>query len=318
MKRKNHIDPQARAHYARLLAEALSRLWAFARLRPVATLATVVLVALVTVALGADVIATHDPLAQNVAHRLWPPGPDHYFGTDGFGRDIFSRVVHGSRVSLYVGLLAVSLATVVGTWVGTVSAYRGGTFDLVVQRVIDALLGFPFLVLALIMVVALGSSPTSVAMAIALALAPQVARLSRASALSTKGEPYMEAARVIGASPYRIIWRHLLPSSFPPVLAQVTGYFGAAVVAETALSFLGLGVPPPFPSWGRMLQEGARQYFEAAPWATVFPGLALSVTVLSSALLGDAIRDLLDPRQRLSRRDWLPGLEPGPGERGRR
>lgn len=282
--------------------EALSGIWAFARTRPLATLAMATLVSIITMALLADFVATHDPLAQDVAQRLRPPGPDHYFGTDGFGRDIFSRVVHGSRVSLYVGLLAVSMAAVTGICVGTVSAYWGGTFDLVVQRVIDVLLGFPFLVLALIMVVALGSSPTSVAIAIALAQAPQVARLSRASALSIKGESYVEVARVIGAGPYRIIWRHLLPNSFPPVLAQVTGYFGAAVVAETALSFLGLGVPPPFPSWGRMLQEGVRQYFEVAPWATVFPGLALSLTVLSSALLGDAVRDLLDPRHVLSRR----------------
>ena len=272
----------------------------FAQTRPVAILGMVAILLIVIVALAADVVATHDPLAQDLALRLEPPGLDSYFGTDGFGRDIFSRVVHGARVSLYVGLLAVSMASVVGVSVGTVSAYWGGKTDLLVQRVIDVLLGFPFLVLALIMVVALGTSPTSVAFAIALALAPQVARLSRASALSIREESYVEAARAIGAGSHRIIWRHLLPNSFPPVLAQVTGYFGAAVVAETALSFLGLGVPPPFPSWGRMLQEGVRQYFEAAPWATIFPGLALSLTVLSAALIGDGIRDLLDPRHRSS------------------
>jgi peptide/nickel transport system permease protein len=280
-----------------LLRGTLAGVWVFAQARPLATLALAALVAIVMVALLADVVATHDPLAQDVAQRLRPPGPDHYFGTDGFGRDIFSRVVHGSRVSLYVGLLAVSMAAVAGIGVGTLSAYWAGAFDLIVQRVIDVLLGFPFLVLALIMVVALGAAPTSVAIAIALALAPQIARLSRASALSIKQEPYVEAARALGAGAFRVILRHLLPNSFPPVLAQVTGYFGAAVVAETALSFLGLGVPPPFPSWGRMLQEGARQYFEAAPWATIFPGLALSLTVLSAALLGDAVRDLLDPRE---------------------
>ena len=274
----------------------------FAQTRPVAIFGMVAIILMVVVALSADVVATHDPLAQDLAQRLEPPGQDNYFGTDGFGRDIFSRVVHGARVSLYVGLLAVGMASVAGVSVGTVSAYWGGKSDLLVQRVIDVLLGFPFLVLALIMVVALGTSPTSVAFAIALALAPQVARLSRASALSIRGESYVEAARAIGAGSHRIIWRHLLPNSFPPVLAQVTGYFGAAVVAETALSFLGLGVPPPFPSWGRMLQEGVRQYFEAAPWATVFPGLALSLTVLSAALIGHGIRDLLDPRHLSSMR----------------
>ena len=300
MKRHDPRDSQSQASPPGPLTKVLSGIWIFARARPLAALAVAALVLLATVALLADVVATHDPLAQDVAQRLRPPGLDHYFGTDGFGRDVFSRVVHGARASLFVGFLAVSMAAVAGICVGVSSAYWGGKLDLLVQRVVDVLLGFPLLVLALIMVVALGPSSTSVAIAVSLALAPQVARLSRASALSIKIETYMEAARVVGASPWRIIWRHLLPNSFPPILAQVTGYFGVAVVAETALSFLGLGVPPPDPSWGRMLQEGVRQYFEVAPWATVFPGLALSVTVLSSALLGDAVRDLLDPRRVLT------------------
>ena len=306
MNRNDSIGSQNQALRTGLIADYLSIIWVFARTRPLAALGVAVLISMGVVAFMADFVATHDPLAQNAAELLRPPGPDHYFGTDGAGRDIFSRVVHGSRVSLYVGFLAVSMAAVVGTCIGTVTAYLGGTFDLIAQRVIDVFLGFPFLVLALIMVVAFGSSPTSVAVAIALSLAPQVARLSRASALSIKGDPYVEAASVIGASSYRVILKHLLPNSFPPVLAQVTGYFGVAVVAETALSFLGLGVPPPFPSWGRMLQEGVRQYFEVAPWATVFPGLALSLTVTSSALIGDAVRDLLDPRHALPWRARSP------------
>ena len=272
-----------------------------------AFVAILVLGSIVTMALLADVIATHDPVAQDVARRLRPPGLDAYFGTDGFGRDVFSRVVHGSRASLYVGLLSVGIASVAGIGLGTLSAYWSGPFDLVVQRAVDTLLGFPLLVLAIVMVVALGPSANSVVVAVALALSPQIARLSRASALYVKEELYMDAARVIGAPPHRVVLRHLLPNSFPPVLAQVTGYFGAAVVAETALSFLGLGVPPPFPSWGRMLQEGSRQYFEAAPWATIFPGLLLSLTVLSSALLGDALRDWLDPRSEASRAERRGG-----------
>ena len=258
--------------------------------------AMLTLLVIVMVALLADVVATHDPLSQDVVERLKPPGTDHFFGTDGFGRDIFSRVVHGARESLLVGFLSVSLASAAGISIGMLSAYWGRKVDLLVQRGVDVLLGFPLLVMALIVVVALGPSSGSVSLGIAVALAPQVARVSRASALSIKAEPYIEAATVVGASPYRIVWRHLLPNSFSPVLAQITGYFGTAIVAETALSFLGLGVPPPFPSWGRMLHEGARQYFEAAPWATIFPGLALSLTVLSAALLGDAIRDILGPR----------------------
>ena len=274
----------------------LSRIWGLARARPLAMIAMLTLLSMVMGALLADVVATHDPLSQDVVERLKAPGPDHFFGTDGFGRDIFSRVVHGARESLLVGFLSVSLASVAGICIGMLSAYSGNRVDVLVQRGVDVLLGFPLLVMALIVVVALGPSTGSVSIAIAIALAPQVARVSRASALSIKAEPYMEAARAVGASSYRIVWRHLLPNSFSPILAQVTGYFGTAVVAETALSFLGLGVPPPFPSWGRMLHEGARQYFEAAPWATIFPGLALSLTVLSAALLGDAIRDILDPR----------------------
>ena len=297
-------NSQSQASLPRLLAKVLSGIWIVARARPLAALAVAALILLATAALLADVVATHDPLAQDVAQRLRPPGLDHYFGTDGFGRDVFSRVVYGARASLFVGFLAVGMAAVAGISVGVSSAYWGGKLDLLVQRVVDLLLGFPLLVLALIMVVALGPSSIWIAIAVGLALAPQVARLSRASALSIKIETYVEAERVVGASPWRIIWSHLLPNSFPPVLAQLTGYFGVAVVAETALSFLGLGVPPPYPSWGRMLQEGVRQYFEAAPWATVFPGLALSVTVLSSALLGDAVRDLLDPRRALAARPW--------------
>ena len=278
------------------VAGLLSRIWGLARARPLAMIAMLTLLSMVMGALLADVVATHDPLSQDVVERLKAPGPDHFFGTDGFGRDIFSRVVHGARESLLVGFLSVSLASVAGICIGMLSAYSGNRVDVLVQRGVDVLLGFPLLVMALIVVVALGPSTGSVSIAIAIALAPQVARVSRASALSIKAEPYMEAARAVGASSYRIVWRHLLPNSFSPILAQVTGYFGTAVVAETALSFLGLGVPPPFPSWGRMLHEGARQYFEAAPWATIFPGLALSLTVLSAALLGDAIRDILDPR----------------------
>ena len=299
MQHQAHRSPGIRFPYQALLIAALHRVWAFIRSRPVATLAISALLLIAVAALLADVIATHDPLAQDESQRLKAPGAGHYFGTDGFGRDVFSRVVHGARSSLSVAFLAVGVAAIAGTSIGMFSAYWASKLDLLIQRLIDVLLGFPFLVLALIMVVALGPSRVSVAAAIALSLTPQVARLARASALSIKREAYVEAARVAGAGPYRIVWRHLLPNSFPPILAQLTGYFGIAIVAEAALSFLGLGVPPPLPSWGRMLEEGVRQYFEAAPWATVFPGLALSATVLSSALLGDALRDLLDPRRAL-------------------
>ena len=260
--------------------------------------AAAILILLASAALLADLVAAHDPLAQNVSERLLPPGAGHLFGTDSFGRDVFSRVPHGARTSLYVGFLAVGIAAILGVIGGIASAYRGGWPDLVFQRLIDMVLGFPALVLAIVVIVALRTSPTSVAVAVALTLTPQVARVARASALVIKDEPYILAARLDGTGPFRIVWRYLLPNCYNPILAQITGYFGTAIAAETTLSFLGLGVPPPYPSWGRMLQEGVRQYFEAAPWLTVFPGLALSLAVLSFALLGDSMRDRLADQTR--------------------
>ena len=262
-----------------------------------ATVVPAALLALVLAsALFAEVVSTHDPLAQNVAERLGPPSASHFFGTDGFGRDVFSRVVHGARSSLYVGFVAVALGAVVGVGIGVGSAYAGGSLDLVLQRLIDVLLGFPFLVLAIIVVVGLKGSPSSVAVAIALGLAPQISRVARASALAVKQETYILAARLDGLRSLGIIWKHLLPNSISAILSQVTGYLGTAVAAEATLGFLGLGVPPPYPSWGGMLQEGARQYLEAAPWVVIFPGLALSLTVVSFALLGDMVRDMLDSK----------------------
>jgi len=285
-------------HFSNLgpLLAMTTRFIGFVRSSPLIAIPSLVLSLILITALLAEVVSTHSPLEQDVPQRLSSPGANHYFGTDGFGRDVFSRVIYGTRGALYIGLLAVTLAGIFGIWLGTLSAYYRGAFDLVFQRVVDVLLGFPLLVLALVMVLAIGSSTNSVAIAIALAIAPQVSRLSRAIALSTIAEPYLDAARALGASPTRIIWKYLLPSSFPTILAQLTGYLGTAIVAETTLSYLGLGVPPPEPSWGRMLQEGSRQYFEVAPWVTIFPGIALSLTVLNCALLGDAIRDLYSPR----------------------
>lgn len=257
----------------------------------------VFLTLLIASAIFADLIATQNPLAQNASERLLPPERGHLFGTDGFGRDVFSRVVHGARASLYVGFFSVAVAAVVGVSIGTASGYFGGVFDLLVQRFVDLLLGFPFLVLALIIVVALKSSATSVAVAVGIVLSPQVARLARAGALAEKDEAYVMSAKMSGARHSRIIFKHVLPNCLSPVIAQLTGFFGIAIAVETTLSFLGLGVPPPFPSWGGMLQEGARQYLESAPWISLFPGLVMSLAVISFALLGDVLRDFLDPRK---------------------
>ena len=257
-----------------------------------------ILVLLVSTALLAGVLAPFDPLAQDAELRLIAPSSEHLFGTDTFGRDVFSRVLYGARTSLFVGFLSVGMASFLGVLSGVASAYRGGWVDLLFQRLNDIFLGFPALVLAIVVIVAFQTSTVSVTLAIALTLTPQVARVARASALSVRKEPYILSAELDGTGPFRIIWKHILPNCYTPILAQVTGYFGTAIAAETTLSFLGLGVPPPYPSWGRMLQEGVRQYFEAAPWLTIYPGLALSMAVLSFALLGDALRDRLDVRTR--------------------
>ncbi len=240
-------------------------------------------------ALAAGLIAPFDPLDQEAARRLAPPSPTHLFGTDGFGRDVFSRTLHGARVSLAVALAAVATAGVIGSALGLASGYAGGTFDLVVQRVVDVFMGFPFLVMALIVVVALSPTPIAVAAAIALALAPLVTRVARAAALSVVNEEYLTVVRSTGAGASRIVLRHLLPASAPPLAAYLATCLGTAIGAEATLSFLGLGVPPPYPSWGRMLQEGSRAYFDAAPWVTLLPGAVLCLTVMCLVIVGDAM-----------------------------
>ena len=246
-------------------------------------------------AVFAALLPLPDPLAQDAFSRLLPPGDGFLFGSDNFGRDVFSRIVHGSRSSLYIAIGSVTLGTLLGTVIGTVSAYRGGWTDTVIQRLTDALLGFPILVLAVIFVVALGLSAHTVMAAIAIGVVPQMVRLARSRSLSVKEEPFITAARARGVSSPRIMFKHVLPRTVSPILAYATGFMGIALIIESALHFLGLGVPPPFPSWGGMLQEG-RAYLEAAPWLAVFPGLVLSLTAFCFIFLGDGLRDLLDPR----------------------
>ncbi len=271
-----------------------------------------VLALMVLMAVFADAVAPHDPVVQDIPNRLTPPGADFYMGTDTFGRDVFSRIIHGARVSLFVGLVSAALGTSIGTFIGIVSAYVGGRVDLVAQRLVDAMMAFPTLVLALVIVAAFGASLTNVVMAVVIALMPQAVRLSRSNALSIKQETYVLAAQAMGASSLRTMLRHILPNSLAPVLVLATEYLAEAVLAEASLSFLGLGVPPPQPSWGRMLQEGAHQFLEVAPWLTIFPGLALTLAIFSFALFGDALRDALDPR--LSVRGFGRTPEPTPIE----
>ncbi len=266
--------------------------------RPLGAAALLVTVLVFSAAALAPIVAPFDPEAIHSDHVLSPPGWPFIMGTDDFGRDIFSRVVYGGRVSLVVGIAAVGLGVSLGAAVGLVSGYLGGWFDLLVQRAIDALMSLPTLILALAIVAMLGTSVRNVILAVGIALLPGTARVVRSVALGIKEEPFIEAARVVGCTHRRIILRHLLPNAFGPLMVVATASLGSAVVAEAALSFLGLGTPPPTPSWGQMMTGSARTYIVTAPWLAFFPGLVLSLLVLAINLLGDTLRDILDPRLR--------------------
>ena len=270
----------------------------FARHYPLGFAGGALLVVMGIAAILAPLIAPHDPLIQDIPNRLNAPSSQYWLGTDNFGRDVLSRTLYGARISLYVGFASVGLATVVGMLIGVASGYLGGLVDLLIQRVVDMLLGFPGLILAMVMVVAIGASLNNVVFAIAVVFSPRVVRLARSSALSIKEEPYVLAAQSIGASHIRIMLRHILPNALAPVFVLATGYLGTAIVVEASLSYLGLGVPPPDPSWGNMIFAGSRGNLEAAPWLSVFPGLALALVVFSFSFLGDALRDAFDPRLR--------------------
>ncbi|MCL0044546.1 ABC transporter permease, partial [Dehalococcoidia bacterium] len=272
--------------------------WMFCRKRPLGAAGGIVLVVVVLAAIFAPLVATHDPIAQDHVKFVHPPGQEFLFGSDNLGRDVFSRIVYGARVSMHVGMLSVIGGTVIGTLLGVVSAYIRGWFDLVLQRFVDTIQGIPGLVFIMLMVLALGASLNNVTIAIGFSFLVRMIRVARATALSVQEQDYVLAAHAIGASHTHIIIRHVTPNSLTPSIVLAAALLGTAIVAEAGLSFLGLGVPPPHPSWGRALQLGARGYMELAPWLVIFPGLVLTLTVFGFNLFGDALRDTLDPRLR--------------------
>lgn len=269
-----------------------------ARRYPLGAVGAVIVAIFVLTAVFADVIAPTDPTATNAKFSLAHPGGAFWLGADFMGRDMYSRIVHGARISLAVGAGAMGLGAVIGITVGLASGYLGGWFDLVLQRLLDIMQALPLLVMAIVMAASLGPSLRNTIIAIAIPLVPTVARVVRSSTLSLREQPFVEAARAVGMGELRIAVRHVLPNTLAPLIVLATAQIGSAILVEASLSFLGLGIPEPHPSWGRMLSESAAEYVRTAPWLVIFPGIAISLTVFGTNLLGDALRDILDPRQR--------------------
>ncbi len=270
----------------------------FIRTKPLGAGGGCIILAMLCVALLAEVLAPYDPYQGDYALQFAPPSMHHWLGTDEFGRDVLTRIIYGARIALFVGFAASLAGTTLGAGLGVVSAYSGGTVDLGLERLMDILLAFPLLILALAIASILGPAIHNVVIAIAMPIVPRAARVVRASALSVKANPYIEAAQALGASRWRTMLRHIVPNVMAPYLTILTAQLGGAILTEASLSFLGLGTAEPTPSWGLMLSGSAPSYAEKAPWMAVFPGLAISLAVFGFNLFGDSLRDALDPKLR--------------------
>ena len=271
----------------------------FMRRYPLGAIGALIMLLFIATALFADQISSYDPTSTNPRVSLARPGEQHVLGADFMGRDVFARIVYGARISLAVAIGATVLGCLIGVSVGLLSGFFGGWVDLIVQRLIDIMQALPLLVMALIMAASLGPSLGNTIVAIAIPLVPNVARVIRSNTLALREMPFVEAARAVGMSEARIAIQHVLPNTLAPLIVLATAQFGSAILVESALAFLGLGVPEPHPSWGRMLSESAAEYVRTAPWLVIFPGIAISMVVFGTNLLGDAVRDILDPRQRI-------------------
>ncbi len=270
----------------------------FIRRYPLGAAGAVIMTAFVLIAIFAPFIVRFDPTMTDPRASLAYPGGAHPLGADFMGRDLWSRVVYGARISLAVGLGSTGLGCLFGVTIGLTSGYFGGWYDLLVQRLMDMMQSLPLLVMALVMTAALGPSLTNTIIAISIPLVPSVARVIRSNTLMLREMPFVEASRAVGMNEFAIALRHVLPNTLAPLIVLATAQLGSTILVEAALSFLGLGVPEPHPSWGRMLSESAAEYVRTAPWLVIFPGAAISLTVFGTNLLGDALRDILDPRQR--------------------
>ena len=273
----------------------------FCRQQPLGAISFVVIVVMMFAGVFSHLVAPYNPFDIDFASILAPPSWEHWMGTDAFGRDIFSRVIYGARTALVIGFLSSFIGSTIGAILGAASAYFGGRVDEIIQRIVDILLAFPLIVLALVVVAALGRTlvlgiDINLILAIAIPIAPRVARVVRSAALSIRVMPYIDAARAAGYSNLRIIGRHMAPNLVAPYLIMLTAHIAQAILLEASLSFLGLGVTEPTPAWGLMLSGNASDFFREAPWMIFFPGLAISLAVFAFSLFGDSLRDYLDPR----------------------
>ena len=271
----------------------------FARQRTIGFIGGVVILLMLLVALFAPLVAPYDPLETSFLDQLKPPSGEHLLGTDPFGRDVFTRILYGARTALLVGFVASIVGCSIGAALGLIGAYFGGWTDLLLERVMDVLISFPVIILAVAVVAALGTGTGNVIVAITIPIIPRVARVIRASGLTLRQMQYVEAARCLGVGDFRIVFRHLLPNVVAPFLILLTAFLGQAILSEASLSFLGLGVAEPTPAWGLMLRGAGVQFLEQAPWLALAPGLAISSAVFAFILLGDSLRDALDPRLRV-------------------
>jgi len=283
------ILPQRRSLFLELIRQMI-------RTKPLGAFAGVLIVGMVVIALLAPFVAPYGPNAIHKERTLQAPSGAFFFGTDSLARDLFSRILYGARVSLTVGIGAVALSLLFATGIGLVSGYFGGTFDAVLQRLVDAFMAFPWLLIMLTIMAVLGPGTENVILALAIGGFSGSSRVIRSAVLQVKENEYVLAAKAIGCRDWIIIFRHILPNVAAPIIVMATMGLGNAILAESALSFLGFGVPPPAPSWGRMLSGDGLVYMLQAPWLAVFPGLAISLAVFGFNMLGDALRDLLDPK----------------------
>jgi peptide/nickel transport system permease protein len=270
----------------------------FIRTKPVGAGGALIILVMLVVALLANVLAPYDPYQGDYALQFARPSAQHWLGTDEFGRDVLTRIMYGARIALFVGFAASFAGCTVGALLGVISAYCGGKVDLFLERIIDILLAFPQLILALAVASVLGPAVQNVVVAVAIPIVPRAARVTRSAALSVKENQYVEAVQALGAVRRRIVLRHIVPNVMAPYIIILTAQLGSAILAEAALSYLGLGTAEPTPSWGLMLSGSAASYAEKAPWIAVFPGVAISLGVFGFNLFGDSLRDALDPKLR--------------------